>query len=95
MKRPTLRGAPQAATFGRKCPNHVLCFGRRSIAPPSLPQAAKAVRARRGVENSLRWVLDVDFNDDRLRKGHGAHDMAVVRHFVITIAQSAKSKRSF
>ncbi|HEY1452046.1 MAG TPA: ISAs1 family transposase, partial [Roseiarcus sp.] len=59
-------------------------------------QAAQAIRAHWGVENSLHWVLDVDFNDDqsRLRKGHGAHNMAVVRHFAINMVRSAEDKRS-
>lgn len=59
-------------------------------------QAAEAVRAHWGVENSLHWVLDVDFHDDqsRLRKGHGAQNMALVRHFAINLARSAKDKRS-
>ncbi|HEY0835108.1 MAG TPA: hypothetical protein VGE72_14485, partial [Azospirillum sp.] len=37
-------------------------------------------------------VLDVVFNDDqsRLRKGHGAHNMAVVRHFAINLVRKAE-----
>jgi hypothetical protein len=44
-----------------------------------------------GIENSLHWVLDVVFADDqsRLRKGHGAHNMAVVRHFALNLVSSA------
>ena len=59
-------------------------------------QAAEAVRAHWGVENSLHWVLDVDFHDDqsRLRKGHGAQNMALARHFAINLARSIKDKRS-
>jgi predicted transposase YbfD/YdcC len=47
--------------------------------------AAQAVRGHWGIENQLHWVLDVVFGDDqsRLRKGHGAKNMAVVRHFAI------------
>ena len=59
-------------------------------------QAAEAVRGHWGVENSLHWVLDVDFHDDqsRLRKGHGAKNMALVRHFAINLTRSVKDKRS-
>jgi predicted transposase YbfD/YdcC len=59
--------------------------------------AAQAVRARRGVDNSPHWVLEADFSDvrSRLRKGHGARDMANVRHFANTMERSAKDKRSF
>ncbi|MBP0685727.1 ISAs1 family transposase, partial [Mycobacterium tuberculosis] len=46
-------------------------------------RAAEAVRGHWGIENRLHWVLDVLFGDDqsRLRTGHGATNMAVVRHF--------------
>lgn len=58
--------------------------------------AAAAVRGHWGIENSLHWVLDVTFNDDmcRLRTGHGARNMAVVRHFAINLVRAAKDKKS-
>lgn len=58
--------------------------------------AAEAVRGHWGIENSLHWVLDVVFKDDmaRLRKGHGARNMAVVRHFAINLVRRAPDKRS-
>ena len=54
--------------------------------------AAEAVRGHWGIENQLHWVLDVVFNDDqsRLRKGHGAQNMAVVRHFAINLGRKAE-----
>ncbi|RJT19290.1 ISAs1 family transposase [Mesorhizobium waimense] len=53
--------------------------------------AADAVRGHWGIENQLHWVLDVVFNDDqsRTRKGHGAKNMAVVRHFAINHLRQA------
>ena len=58
--------------------------------------AAAAVRGRWGIENRLHWVLDVVFGDDqsRLRKGHGAENMAVVRHFALNLVRSATDSRS-
>jgi predicted transposase YbfD/YdcC len=52
-----------------------------SSAPLTAQRAAEAVRGHWAIENSLHWVLDVVFADDqsRLRKGHGAHTMAIVR----------------
>jgi predicted transposase YbfD/YdcC len=59
-------------------------------------RAAGAVRAHWAIENSLHWVLDVTFGDDqsRFRTGHGAKNMAVVRHFAINLVRTAKDKRS-
>jgi hypothetical protein len=55
-----------------------------------------AVRAHWRIENSLHWVLDVLFKDDlsRLRTGHGARNMAVVRHFALNLVRTATDKRS-
>jgi predicted transposase YbfD/YdcC len=59
-------------------------------------RAGQAVRGHWGIENRLHWVLDVTFNDDqsRLRKGFGAKNMAVVRHFALNLVRSAKDKKS-
>jgi predicted transposase YbfD/YdcC len=67
-----------------------------SSAALSAAQAAHAVRGHWGIENRLHWVLDVVFKDDqsRLRKGHGAKNMAVVRHFAINLVRTAHDKRS-
>lgn len=59
-------------------------------------RAGQAVRGHWGIENRLHWVLDVTFGDDqsRLRKGFGARNMAVVRHFALNLVRSAKDTRS-
>jgi predicted transposase YbfD/YdcC len=61
-----------------------------SSAPLTAEAAAQAVRAHWGIENRLHWVLDVVFGDDqsRLRTGHGARNMAVVRHFAINLVRA-------
>ena len=58
--------------------------------------AADAVREHWAIENRLHWVLDVTFADDqsRLRKGHGARNMATVRHFALNLVRTANDKRS-
>jgi predicted transposase YbfD/YdcC len=58
--------------------------------------AADAVRGHWGIENRLHWVLDVVFHDDqaRLRTGHGAKNMAVVRHFAINLVRAITDKKS-
>jgi predicted transposase YbfD/YdcC len=58
--------------------------------------AARAVREHWAIENRLHWVLDVTFADDqsRLRTGHGARNMATVRHFALNLVRTAQDKRS-
>jgi predicted transposase YbfD/YdcC len=58
--------------------------------------AGEGVRGHWAIENKLHWTLDVVFNEDqsRLRKGHGAKNMAVVRHFAINLVRAANDKRS-
>lgn len=60
-------------------------------------QAAKAVRQHWAVENSLHWVLDVTFREDdsRIRRGHGAEVMAVLRRMTLNLLkQNTTSKAS-
>ena len=59
-------------------------------------QAAAAVREHWAIEDRLHWVLDVTFAYDqsRLRKGHGARNMATVRHFALNLVRAIADKRS-
>jgi predicted transposase YbfD/YdcC len=64
---------------------------------PMTPEAlAEAVRSHWAIENSLHWVLDVTFGEDKARShtGHGPANMAVVRHFAFNILRSVADKRS-
>lgn len=76
------------------------CYRERryfiSSAPLEAERFAAIVRNHWRIENSLHWVLDVTFKEDlsRLRKGHGAHNMAVVRHFALNLVRAANDKRS-
>ncbi len=64
--------------------------------PMTAAQILHATRAHWQIENALHWVLDVTFKDDlsRVRKGHGAKNMAIVRHFAINLVRNAKDKKS-
>jgi predicted transposase YbfD/YdcC len=59
----------------------------------SLPSDAvrfgQAVREHWGVENALHWVLDVSFREDdcRIRQGHDAQNLAVLRHMALNLLQ--------
>jgi predicted transposase YbfD/YdcC len=57
---------------------------------------AEAVRSHWAIENNLHWTLDMTFNEDqsRLRAGHGAKNMAVIRHFALNLVRQANDKRS-
>ena len=57
---------------------------------------AEAVRGHWAIENNLHWSLDVTFNEDRsrLRTGHGAKNMAVVRRFALNLVRANKAKGS-
>lgn len=52
-------------------------------------------RGHWGIE-SLHWGLDLTFKEDlsRLRKGHGARNMALVRRFAFNIVRAGRGKRS-
>jgi predicted transposase YbfD/YdcC len=52
---------------------------------------AKTIRGHWGIENPLHWTLDVTFHEDlsRVRKGHGAQNMALVRKFAINKLRAA------
>jgi len=56
---------------------------------------ARAVREHWGVENGLHWVLDVSFREDncRVRKGHGAENLTVLRHIAVNLLKQEKSAK--
>ena len=57
---------------------------------------AAAVRNHWGIENSCHWVLDVTFREDdsRIRKGHGAENLALVRRLALSLIKQAQLKGS-
>ena len=56
---------------------------------------ARGVRGHWGIENGLHWVLDIAFREDesRVRKDHGAENMAVLRHIALNLLKRERSKR--
>lgn len=57
---------------------------------------AEAARSHWSIENGLHWVLDVQFKEDqsRLRRGHGAANMAIVRHLALNLIRAMPGKLS-
>lgn len=53
----------------------------------SAAQLLNSVRIHWAIENSLHWVLDIGFREDecRLRKDHGAHNFAIIRHIALNL----------
>src|SRR5262249_54032409 len=94
---------PQLATIGMvesriergdKIETERRCYiSSRLISPAAF---AEAVRGHWAIENNLHWSLDVTFNEDqsRLRTGHGAKNMAVIRHFALNLLRQVHDKRS-
>ena len=54
---------------------------------PGVKRFAQAVRGHWTIENSLHWVLDVVFDEDRsrIRKDHGPDNFALLRRFAISL----------
>jgi predicted transposase YbfD/YdcC len=55
--------------------------------PCDAEQILATVRAHWGIENSFHWILDIAFREDesRVRKGDGAHNLAVVRRMALIL----------
>ena len=50
----------------------------------------------RSTRRNLHWTLDVAFKEDhsRLRAGHGAKNLAIVRRFALGLVRANKNKGS-
>jgi len=57
---------------------------------------SESVRSHWAIENSLHWVMDVVFGEDRsrIRQGHAAENMSFLRRFVTTLLKQDTSKSS-
>jgi predicted transposase YbfD/YdcC len=52
-------------------------------------------RSHWAIENELHWVLDIAFREDdsRVRKGHGAQNLALLRHMAVNLLKQEKSAK--
>lgn len=62
---------------------------------PSAEELLEATRNHWGIENSLHWVLDMGFREDecRVRKGHGAENLARLRHLAMNLLKQDKTAK--
>lgn len=59
-------------------------------------EMSKAIRSHWSIENSVHWVLDVTFNEDksRIRKGNGPENMGIVRHMVLNLLRQNQDDKT-
>ena len=63
--------------------------------PAEASQLLKASRVHWGIENSLHWVLDMAFDEDRsrVRTGHADQNLAVIRHLALNLLKQETSTK--
>ena len=66
-----------------------------SSLPGEAKQLLQAVRSHWQIENGCHWVLDFAFREDesRLRKGHSAHNFAILRRIALNLLKQDKTTK--
>jgi predicted transposase YbfD/YdcC len=61
--------------------------------PAKVKRLAGAVRQHWGIENGLHWVLDVAFNEDRMRQRdrNGAENLALLNRLAVSLLRQDKT----
>ncbi len=67
-----------------------------SSLPADAEALARVIRLHWSIENTLHWVLDVTFHEDasRVRTGHGAENLSLVRRLALSLLKQDDSKGS-
>jgi predicted transposase YbfD/YdcC len=61
----------------------------------SAERLARTIRGHWNIENALHWTLDVSFDEDRsrVRVGHGAQNMALIRKIALNLLKNEKTSK--
>ena len=64
-----------------------------SSLPAKVQRLARAVRQHWGIENGLHWVLDVAFNEDRMRQRdrNGIENLALLNRLAVSLLRQDKT----
>jgi predicted transposase YbfD/YdcC len=64
-----------------------------SSLPAKVRRLARAVRQHWGIENGLHWVLDVAFNEDRMRQRdrNGIENLALLNRLAVSVLRQEKT----
>src|SRR5205085_5400576 len=67
-----------------------------SSLPVKAKRMAQAVRQHWGIENGLHWVLDVAFNEDRMRQRdrNGIENLALLNRLAVSLLRQDKTVRA-
>ena len=78
-------------TTGEKTREHVFAITSLAADQATPEDLERYIRHHWGIENRLRWVRDVTFNEDssQIRTGNAAHVMATIRHLAISVHRLA------
>ncbi len=66
-----------------------------SLADVNAAKFLDVVRQHWSIENKVHWVLDIAFREDesRIREGHSAENMALLRHIALNLLKQEKSAK--
>lgn len=67
-----------------------------SSLPPDPKRQGDCIRSHWGIENRVHWILDVAFQEDKLRAkaGNIAENLAIIRHMTVNLLKADKSSKT-
>jgi predicted transposase YbfD/YdcC len=86
----------------RRCVDHVTGKASDDVRyfisslPAKVKRLAQAVRQHWGIENGLHWVLDVAFNEDRMRQRdrNGIENLALLNRLAVSLLRQDKTVKA-